>query len=147
MVKTFTKGDIEKLASDLIIKLASLKNKGATVLALSGELGAGKTTLTQEIGRLLGIVKTMVSPTFVIMKKYELKKGEYKWKNLIHIDAYRMEKSQELFNLGWQEARDNEENLIIVEWPEKVPECLTGGICQVVLGHKGDEARTFEILL
>jgi tRNA threonylcarbamoyladenosine biosynthesis protein TsaE len=147
MEKVFTKNDIEKLATDLISKLAKLKNTGATVVALSGELGSGKTTLTKEIGRLLGIPGVMASPTFVIMKKYNLVGGKYSWKNLIHIDAYRLESSQELLKLGWQELRENKDNLIIVEWPEKVPECLTGAISQIILGHKGDEARTFEILL
>lgn len=147
MQKVFTKEDIEKLADSLIGKLSKLKNKGATVVALSGELGAGKTTLTKEIGRLLGIEAVMVSPTFVIMKKYKLTEKKYSWKNLIHIDAYRLEGSIELMKLGWEEIRADKENLIIVEWPEKVPECLTGGISQVILGHKGDEARTFEILL
>ena len=69
--------------------------ESATVAALQGELGAGKTTFTQEVGRILGVTENMHSPTFVIMKIYEIDwKG---FKNLIHVDAYRIERKANYF--------------------------------------------------
>ncbi len=117
--RIITLKDINKVAISLI-KIANIqkKNKKAFILALSGELGVGKTTITQAIAKNLEIKENLVSPTFVIMKKYEIKKGIFK--KLIHIDAYRLEKEEDLINLGWSELIKDEGNLIIVEWPERV---------------------------
>ena len=72
---------------------------GATVLALHGELGAGKTTFTQTLARTLGVTDAVTSPTFVIMKLYELQHQSFE--TLIHIDAYRIEHSDEMRVLGF----------------------------------------------
>lgn len=90
----------------------------ATLLALEGDLGAGKTNFSQEIGRQVGLDENMHSPTFVIMKAYEIDwKG---FKNLVHIDAYRLEKEEELTHLGWEKIISAPENLVLIEWPENV---------------------------
>lgn len=90
----------------------------ATIVALKGDLGAGKTSFTQEAGKIMGIEENMHSPTFVIEKIYQINfKG---FKNLIHIDAYRIEKESELLHLGWNEIINEKENLIFIEWPERV---------------------------
>lgn len=90
----------------------------ATVVALQGDLGSGKTAFTQAVGRELGINENMQSPTFVIMKVYEI---EYEgFKKLIHIDAYRLERDEELLHLGWEEMVIEPENLVFIEWPENV---------------------------
>jgi tRNA threonylcarbamoyladenosine biosynthesis protein TsaE len=90
----------------------------ASVLSLSGDLGSGKTAFSQVVGNVLGVEETMQSPTFVIMKIYKIDfKG---FKNLIHIDAYRLEKESELLHLGWEEIIKEKENLVLIEWPEMV---------------------------
>src|SRR3990167_5499282 len=90
----------------------------ATVVALQGDLGSGKTTFAQAFGKVLGVEENMPSPTFVIMKFYNINwKG---FKKLIHIDAYRLEKESELLHLGWEEIIKEPENLILIEWPENV---------------------------
>lgn len=92
-------------------------SESATVVALQGDLGAGKTAFTKEAGKLVG-VEDISSPTFVIMKIYEVDfKG---FKKLIHIDAYRLEKESELLHLGWDQMLKDPENLIFIEWPENV---------------------------
>jgi tRNA threonylcarbamoyladenosine biosynthesis protein TsaE len=144
MKKSFTLNEIKIVAGDLLTSVNKIQTKNSIIIALSGELGTGKTTLTQEIGKLLGIKEKLVSPTFVIMKKYKTKNEKYK--NLIHIDAYRLNNSQELLNLGWPELVEDKENLIIIEWPERVPECLNEDICKVFLGHQDEQTRTIEIL-
>lgn len=111
------------------------KNK-ATVVGLYGELGSGKTTFMKYLAENLGVQETIQSPTFVIMKKYELRNtsnevrkdldySELELRNshfdfLIHIDAYRIEKEAEMLNLGWEDMINDLKNLICIEWPERI---------------------------
>lgn len=88
----------------------------ATVIELVGELGAGKTTFMQGIGAYFGIAGTLPSPTFVIGRAYDLPAGK-PWKRLIHIDAYRIEKAEELHGIGWEAYAADQGNIIFVEWP------------------------------
>ena len=100
----------------------------ACVVALEGDLGSGKTAFTQAVGEILGVKENMHSPTFVIMKIYVLPDATpvntpclQGVRNLIHIDAYRLEKESELLHLGWNEIIKEPENLVLIEWPENVP--------------------------
>jgi len=90
----------------------------ATVVGLQGELGSGKTYFVKSLGKMMGIEEHIVSPTFVIMKIYDIDWQGFK--KLIHIDAYRLEKEEELLNLGWEKLLEDPENLVLIEWPEKV---------------------------
>jgi tRNA threonylcarbamoyladenosine biosynthesis protein TsaE len=108
-------------AADYVARLTPYSG-GSTILALSGELGAGKTTFVQAIAKALGVEETVTSPTFVIEKIYQLE--DQKWRRLIHIDAYRLKSAHELEMLGWKELLADSGNLIIIEWPEKVSEAI-----------------------
>lgn len=141
MEKTLNLEDIEQTAKEIIEKVSNSSLDIATIITFSGDLGAGKTTITKELARQLGVKENVLSPTFVIMKIYKTKNT--KFKNLVHIDAYRLEKKEELFRLGWIEIIKNKENLIIVEWPEKVIECFPQNIFKVKLEHKDENTRTF----
>ena len=120
--------ELRGIARDFLNAIQS--EEKAVVIALQGELGAGKTTFAQAIGLELGIKESMQSPTFVIMKIYELpvrlSASEFldaerlRFRNLIHIDAYRLEKDEELLHLGWEEIINESENLVLIEWPENV---------------------------
>ncbi len=124
-----------------------MKNKKAKVVALSGELGAGKTTLTQELAKQIGIKENVISPTFIIMKRYEINpssKYYSSFKKLIHIDAYRLDSPQELLKIGWQEIKKDKDNLVVIEWPENVEDYLDVDTCWVKLGHVDDQTRVFE---
>ena len=142
--------DLNKIAFDLIkdikkikkTKNKKVKSETATVVALSGDLGAGKTTFTQEIGKILKIKNKMVSPTFVIMKKYPVVDDFFKY--LIHIDAYRLESGEELQKLGWEELIKDEKNLIFLEWPERVPECVSSNVYNVELEHIDENTRSIK---
>jgi tRNA threonylcarbamoyladenosine biosynthesis protein TsaE len=146
MKRSITRKDIEAVAREVLERAGKEKNDTATVITLSGDLGSGKTTLTQEIGRLLGIKEHILSPTFVILKNYKVKSKNisWHWKRLIHIDAYRLNESFELVQLGWEKMLEDVNNLIILEWPERVPECITGDVCRVTLSHESDETRSVE---
>lgn len=134
--------NLHTIAKDIIKKAHDTQSDSAIVIALEGDLGAGKTTLTQEIAKVLSVKENVISPTFIIMKKYEV--VDKKFKYLIHIDAYRLEKSEELFKLGFQELLDDKNNLIIIEWPELVPDCIPKNACKIKLSHTNENTHNIE---
>lgn len=142
MKKTIQKENMPECARELILHASKQERNHAVVLALSGDLGAGKTTLTKEIASILGVVEHVSSPTFVIMKLYPLTQNSYGFKKLVHVDAYRLNSSKELFHLGWEELCADTNNLILVEWPECVPECIPDDAIRVVLSHVNEDSRT-----
>jgi len=94
----------------------------AIVFGLSGDLGAGKTTFLQGFAKGLGIKEKVISPTFVIMNRFDIKKG--KFKNFYHLDCYRIEKVNEMENLGFEEIIADPKNIVCIEWPEKIKKIL-----------------------
>lgn len=91
----------------------------ATVIYLVGELGAGKTTLMQSFGAELGISKKIISPTFPILKVYNLQKKPFKM--LFHVDAYRLSGKTESVT-DYIKEKSKEKNLLMcVEWPTNLP--------------------------
>lgn len=114
----------------------------ATVVALQGDLGAGKTAFTQEAGKLMGVEENMHSPTFVIMKVYDITfRGFTK---LIHIDAYRIEREEELLHLGWEKIMEDLENLVMIEWPENVPGLIPSEAKRISLKFIDEQTREIE---
>ncbi len=100
------------------------KFKGGEIIGLVGNLGAGKTILTKGIAQGLGIKKIINSPTFVIMKVYEIKNKTSKIKNLIHIDAYRLQSHEDLVAIGVEEYLEKNDTITIIEWADKVKKIL-----------------------
>lgn len=113
--------ETEAVAKSVLEKLSPREN-GAAVVALSGNLGAGKTAFTQSVARLLGVKEKITSPTFVLIKSYKLNVNGYKL--LIHIDAYRLKSGEELLKLGWDEMISDRQNLILIEWAGNVSEVI-----------------------
>lgn len=138
----------QKIANDFVSILLP-KLDSATVVGLYGNLGAGKTTFTQFIAKSFGVEDDVTSPTFVLEKIYRIedriKNKELRFKNLIHIDAYRIEKSKELLHLGWNDIISDPANIILIEWPERVEDILPEHI-KVNLSHVSENSREIEIL-
>ena len=112
----------------------------ATLLTLSGELGAGKTAFTKALGEVLQVGETVTSPTFIMMKVYETKK---EWpKRLVHIDAYRLSSGRELSPLHFDELYADKDNLIVLEWPEQVKDTLPSADVAATLSLGEEESRT-----
>lgn len=139
---------LETYAKSVLGGLSSLPHKGATVLALTGDLGAGKTAFVKALARELGIVEHVTSPTFVIMKTYDLSvegnkatRQQFGFKSLAHIDAYRLESAHELEVLGWNELLADSEALVAVEWPEKVPGAIPQDAHHFVFEHVDETTR------
>ena len=113
-----TTEDTEREAENFIDALVP-EAAGATLIALSGDLGAGKTTFTQFVAKALGVTDTVNSPTFVIEKVYSVPEGKH-FARLVHIDAYRLQNAGDLTVLGFGEVMSHAGTLVIIEWPENV---------------------------
>jgi len=111
----------------------------ATVVALSGDLGAGKTAFTQAIAKLVGIQESVASPTFVVQKNYKIKYPPFE--SLVHIDAYRIEDGSELTVIGFKETLLNKEKIIFIEWPEKIIEHIPKDSLFVYFKHINEHSR------
>ena len=119
--------DTQKLA----VKLAKeILPKGyPSVIALYGDLGAGKTTFAQFFARALGVKEKILSPTFLIIKVFELENKNFR--TLTHIDTYRMKSARDLLALGLKEIIKNKENITIIEWPEKIEKYLLANTIRI----------------
>ncbi len=116
------------------------KETGATLVTLSGELGAGKTTFTQSVALALGVRESVTSPTFVLQKTYALPKSSFK--KLVHIDAYRLTSGSDLAALGMKDTLLEPSTLILLEWPEMVIDGLPRADVAITLTVDADGART-----
>lgn len=103
------------------------------VIAISGELGAGKTTLVQAICRGYGVSDDVTSPTFALVHRYSGRLSP-----VYHLDLYRLERPEELTNIGWDEIMA-EEALVLVEWPERAGARLPHDHVPISLQHLPDE--------
>lgn len=123
----------QKLAADLVIK------DGPLVLALSGDLGSGKTTFVQGFAEGLGIRQRIISPTFILLRKYE--------KNFYHLDLYRLDEDieQEVRNLGLEEIWKDRKNIVVIEWAEKIKEMTPDSATWVKFENLGKDERKITI--
>ena len=111
---------------------------GGTVVAMYGELGAGKTAFVRGMARGMGIDCRVSSPTFTIVNEYPGKR------ELIHFDMYRLSSADELFDIGWEDylARGA---VCAVEWSEKVRDAFFGDEITVTIEKLGDTERKITI--
>ncbi|MBI4117406.1 MAG: tRNA (adenosine(37)-N6)-threonylcarbamoyltransferase complex ATPase subunit type 1 TsaE, partial [Parcubacteria group bacterium] len=137
--------ETRKLAGELASRLAGLKphlarqkNK-ALILALSGELGSGKTTFIKGFSKALGIKEKILSPTFVLIHRHKIKKTGFK--NLYHIDAYRLKSGKSLLELGVKEILGNPENIVLIEWADRVRKIIPKNALWIQLKHSDPEAE------
>ncbi|MBR2480481.1 MAG: tRNA (adenosine(37)-N6)-threonylcarbamoyltransferase complex ATPase subunit type 1 TsaE [Clostridia bacterium] len=132
IITTHNLQETEELAK----KIAS-EIKGGEVLLLNGTLGAGKTTFTKGFAKALGVTKTVVSPTFTIIKEYE---GSSL--TLYHIDMYRIEDEDEIYELGIEELY-RPDSVTVIEW-NKMEE-LPDKVITINVKVEGETTRNWEI--
>ena len=142
MADTFTieKTELPTLVEGVLARTLHLQTLGARVIALHGDLGAGKTTFTQALGAHLGITEPITSPTFTIMKGYELPGAHFS--TLIHMDAYRIDDLNELGPLRFAELLADPQILLVIEWAERIVSALPEQLINVSLTGAGEERRT-----
>jgi len=130
------------MALGQILGREPLSNK-ALVVALEGDLGSGKTTFIQGLAQGLKVKENILSPTFVIQKDFLLKLKNFK--NLYHIDAYRLKNPEELLELGFKDLIGNPENLIVIEWADKIKKILPKEILKIEFENLGEDKRKITI--
>lgn len=126
--------------------------KGGEIVALYGDLGAGKTAWVKGMAEGLGIRERILSPTFVLLQCHSLKQSriknqELRIKQLCHVDAYRLKSAQELIAIGIEEYFGQPETVTVIEWAERVEEFLKGKkVIRVKFKfEKKESERTIEI--
>jgi tRNA threonylcarbamoyladenosine biosynthesis protein TsaE len=135
---TKSKTHTQKIAADLAKKIISESaGKRAVVLALIGDLGAGKTAFTQGFIKALGVKTHIPSPTFVIYRRYPIRKENGGFKNVFHFDLYRIQKPKEIVDLDFRNILNNPENIVLIEWPEVIKKYLPKKTIWVKLAHSG----------
>ena len=130
-----TKSEAETICEG--VKLGRSLVPGA-VIALFGELGAGKTAFTRGLASGMGISANISSPTFTIVNEYP---GRIP---LFHFDMFRLNGESELFDVGWDDYLERN-GVCAVEWSEKVPGAFPPETIFVRLDIMGDETRRLEI--
>jgi tRNA threonylcarbamoyladenosine biosynthesis protein TsaE len=99
------------------------------LVAIDGDLGAGKTTLIQAICRGYGVARDVTSPTFALVHEYRSRRGP-----VFHLDLYRLRNADELTNIGWDDIV-NADALVFVEWPERAGARLPATAARISLAH------------
>lgn len=136
---TFTHAELPTIARALLATIEAAPTEGAALVTLTGDLGAGKTTLVQTLGQVLGVTETITSPTFVVMKQYSIAHEQFDM--LVHIDAYRFVSEDEAGPLGLTTLCQTPRTLICLEWPERVPNLVAATphhACSLALGLTED---------
>lgn len=117
--------------------------RGSEVIALIGDLGGGKTTFIKGFGCGLGIKRNITSPTFLLVREYPLKKKNIK--KLYHFDAYRIQNPKEFIDLGFNEVLKEKNNIILIEWADRVKEVLPSKIITIRFDFLGKNKRKISL--
>lgn len=110
--------------------LTAESGPGAFILALRGDLGGGKTCFAAGLARGLGVKEKISSPTFVILKKYDLAKNKKRrggYARFFHIDSYRLRSAKEMAALGFADLAAGPANIILIEWAGIIKDILPRG--------------------
>ena len=130
--------------------------KSGAILALYGNLGSGKTTFVQGFAKGLGIKQKIISPTFIIIRKYNIPKSSIllapqslgdvgNLKSFYHIDLYRIENEKDVKDLGLEEILNDKSNIVAIEWPEKIEKILPNKRINLYFEYLKDDSRRIEI--
>ena len=129
MVLEYTLEDIDRVAKQLINSFTH------SIVAMSGQMGSGKTTLVQAIVSKLGSNETVSSPTFGLVHEYNIPNGK-----LIHMDLYRLKQESEFEQIGFEDYLSTG-NLCLIEWPELAVKHIQGGYHHLNIEWVNDRKR------
>ncbi len=127
----------KKLAADL----------NAHIFALTGNLGSGKTTFVQGFAERLGIEGRIISPTFILMRKYKIHDSRFMNHDFYHVDLYRLEENieSEVRNLGLTDIWEQPQNIVVIEWAEKIADLIPKSAIWIKFENLGENERKLTI--
>ena len=150
--------DTRKIAGDLAVKIIKsltlpplARIRRASVIALEGELGAGKTTFVKGFAGELSVKAKVKSPTFTLMKEYKIpfdNSQEFKESNqryLTHLDCYRVKDYRDLATLDLKSLFKSPNHIVLIEWPERVRKILPKKLIRVYIDHISKNERKISI--
>lgn len=117
----------KKVGERLAKRFSKTRKKGALVVAIEGGLGNGKTTFLQGFAKGLGIKEKVLSPTFIVFRKFEIlpsKQSKSQFSNFYHFDCYRIKEPKEILDMGFNKIVSSSSNIIAIEWAENIKEIL-----------------------
>lgn len=115
------------------------------VLLLNGDLGAGKTTLSQGIARGLGVITPVTSPTFTLVAEHIVPEGASGIRRLYHLDLYRLNNAAELETIGYDDYLAPVDGISLIEWPERAGDWLPDQALLIDIVHAGEGKRRITI--
>ncbi len=133
-MEVFSIDSIDTVAQRIV---QCVQEQHASGVTLSGNLGAGKTTLAQAIGKVLGVAEPIVSPTFILLRKYETH-GVDEWSAFVHCDAYRIESEMEARGLR---LNHHARSFFCIEWPERLFGVLPEKLVRLELSYVSEAKR------
>ncbi len=132
----YSLSDIDKAVSFLKQVLISKR-----VLAITGSLGAGKTTLVSHLLKALGVQDPITSPTFSYVNTYNIIDG----KKIHHFDLYRIGSVEEFMSSGFDEYLYDPEAIVLIEWPEVITDKLPKGTARIELDYDSIDRRKINL--
>lgn len=131
-----SEADTAALAADLAGKLPR-----GTVIALYGDLGAGKTVFSRAFAKAVGITETVSSPTYTIIQEYMLPDGGY----FYHLDLYRIKNSRDALAFAVDEYLNDSNSYALLEWPERIADILPPDTLVINIRHLSDSEREISV--
>ncbi len=132
LIKSNSEQETEDFAAGLARKL-----KPGCVIALHGNLGAGKTVFSRGFARGLNIIEPVSSPTYTIIQEYPLENNNW----FFHLDLYRIDTPHAALAFGVDEYLESEEAYTIIEWPERIDSLLPAHTIHINIEHDGEGRR------
>lgn len=145
-LKKISKNSFEtgKIGQDLAKKILILPSqKKAFIIGLTGELGAGKTCFLQGFALELGIKEKILSPTFIIFRRFAVENA--KFKNFYHFDCYRIKNEKEMSLLGFEKIISDANNIVALEWPGRIKKLLPKNFLDIKFDFVDKDKRSIHI--
>ncbi|MFA6322561.1 MAG: tRNA (adenosine(37)-N6)-threonylcarbamoyltransferase complex ATPase subunit type 1 TsaE [Candidatus Buchananbacteria bacterium] len=127
-------------------KKIALTLKGGEILALSGNLGAGKTVFSKGVAAGLGVKAVITSPTFVLMKIYHPKSKILTLKKFVHIDCYRVDGPMAIEGIGATDYFNQSDSVVLIEWAEKIKKILPPSAIKIKIKILKEDKREINII-
>lgn len=134
IIKTKSVKETRETAKSFLHSIKKRSKGRPLILALEGNLGSGKTVFTQGLARVLGIKEKVASPTFVLLKIYQLP-PRIGFKYLVHIDCYRLDSAKDLLGLGFKNLLKDKYAILVIEWADRIRKLLPKNTLRILFKH------------